>query len=127
MPAKPRAASRVGLAPVTSPTPPPVDPRLRPWWERCKKDHDRLSEIQGQHVTAYQARLQYEQMRQLLEAYRLLASDYAALRSAVVEVRAALANTDLQLALPLPELRKLPEEVSSVLPSKRGVKAAAAV
>lgn len=78
-------------------------------------------------MTAYQARLQYEQMRQLLEAYRLLASDYAALRSAVVEVRAALANTDLQLALPLPELRKLPEEVSSVLPSKRGVKAAAAV
>lgn len=82
--------------------------------------------IQGQHVTVHQAKLQYQQVRQLLEAYRALAADYAALLAAVAEVRAALANTDLQLALPLPELRELPEVLHEIAPTKRGSRPAAA-
>lgn len=120
-----KQASRAGLAPAARPQPVPIDPRLRPWWERCKADSARLAEIQGQHVTVYQAKLQYQQVRELLEAYRALAVDYAALRAAVVEIREALRDTDLQLALPLPELRKLPEPAHQLAPSKRGSKPAA--
>jgi hypothetical protein len=76
--------------------------------------------------TIYQAKLQYQQLRQLAEAYRALSDDYAQLLAAVAEVREALASTDLQLALPLPELRKLPEVLHSVAAGKRGSKAAAA-
>lgn len=119
-------ASRAGLAPAQRPTPPPVDPRLRPWWERCKADHDRLATIQGQHVTTYQAKLAYEQTRALLTQYRALVLDYAALWAVVDEVRRELASSDIQLALPLPELRKFPEVQHELAPSKRGVKPAAA-
>lgn len=121
------AAARRGLAPDRKPQPDPLDPRLRPWWERCKQDSERLAKLQGERVTTYQAKLQYQQTRQLLEAYRLLASDYAALLAAVTEVRAALRDTDIQLALPLPELRELPEPVHELAPTKRGSKAAAAL
>lgn len=123
----PSKASRAGLAPAQRPTPPPVDPRLRPWYDRCKGDHDRLATIQGQHVTVYQAKLAYDQTRQLRTLYNALALDYAALHAAVVEIREALRDTDIQLALPLPELRKLPDLISEPLPTKRGVKATAAV
>jgi len=76
--------------------------------------------------TVYQAKLQYQQIRQLLEAYRALAGDYATLLAAVAEVRSALRDTDLQLALPLPELRELPEILHQVEGTKRGSKRAAA-
>ena len=121
-----RAASRAGLAPAQRPTPPPVDPRLRPWYDRCKSDHDRLATIQGQHVTVYQAKLAYQQTRQLLDAYRALAADYTALQLAVRELRGALRDTDIQLTLPLPELRELPEPLHELAPAKRGVKPPAA-
>lgn len=78
-------------------------------------------------MTVHQAKLAYEQTRHLLTAYRALALDYAALHAAVTEVREALANTDLQLALPLPELRKLSDVPHEVAPAKRGSKPAAAV
>lgn len=120
-------ARRAGLAPAQRTTPPPVDPRLRPWYDRCKSDHDRLGTIQGQHVTTYQARLAYDQTRHLLTAYRALALDYAALHAAVTEVREALRDTDLQLSLPLPELRKLPDVPAEPLPRKRGSRAAASL
>jgi hypothetical protein len=119
-------ASRAGLAPAQRAAPPPVDPRLKPWYDRCKSDHDRLATIQGQHVTVYQARLAYDQTRALLTQYRALAIEYAALHAAVVELRTALKDTDIQLALPLPELRKLPEPPAEPVPTKRGSKPAAA-
>lgn len=77
-------------------------------------------------MTTYQAKLAYEQTRHLLTAYRALALDYAALHAAVTEVREALRDTDLQLALPLPELRKLSDVPHQVSPSKRGSKPATA-
>lgn len=115
-------ASRAGLAPQQRPTPPPVDPRLRPWYDRCKGDHDRLATIQGQHVTVYQARLAYDQTRALLTAYRALAVQYAELHAVLTEVRTVLRETDIQLALPLPDLVKLPEVPTEPTATKRGVK-----
>jgi hypothetical protein len=120
-------ASRAGLAPAQRAVPQPVDPRLRPWYERCKSDHDRLATIQGQHVTVYQARLAYDQTRQLLTCYRALAIEYGELHAAVTELRQALRDTDIQLALPLPELRKLAEIPTEPVPTKRGSKPPTAV
>jgi hypothetical protein len=78
-------------------------------------------------VTTYQAKLQYQQFRQLLEAYRLLALDYAALLRWCEKLGEEMTSLDIQLVLPLPELRELPAVAHEVAPAKRGVKPAAAV
>lgn len=77
-------------------------------------------------MTVYQARLAYDQTRQLLTSYRALAIAYAELHAVVAEVRRVLAETDIQLALPLGELAKLPEVPTEPGQSKRGSKPAAA-
>lgn len=122
----PRAASRAGLAPVSKPEPPPLDVRLRPWYLRCKADHDRLATVQTSAQTSYQAKLQYAQISQLITAYRALSGAYAELHAAAVELRQVLRDSDIQLALPLPELAELPEIPHQVTQAKRGSKRAAA-
>jgi len=113
--------------PAQRPTPPPVDPRLRPWYERCKTDHDRLATIQVSSQTIYQAKLQYAQISQLVTSYRALAAAYEELHAVTAELRQVLRDTDIQLALPLPDLVKLPEVPHQVATGKRGSKPAAAV
>lgn len=76
-------------------------------------------------MTVYQAKLAYEQTRHMLTAYRALVQDYSALHAAVTELREVLRDTDIQLALPLPELRKFPDAPVEPAPAKRGSKAAA--
>jgi hypothetical protein len=74
----------------------------------------------------YQAKLQYAQISQLITSYRALAGAYAELHAVVAELRQVLRDSDIQLALPLPELEELPEVPHQVARTKRGSKPAAA-
>lgn len=78
-------------------------------------------------MTVYQARLAYDQTRQLLTQYRALAITYAELHAFVAALHAELAEAGIQLALPLPGQVKLPAALTEPAPAKRGSKPAAAV
>jgi hypothetical protein len=122
--AAPSKASRAGLAPAQRPTPPPVDPRLRPWYERCKSDHDRLGTIQGQHITTYQAKMQYEESKRVAAALAAQDAVVRQLLAVVAELREIVGAGVWQGPLTLPDLPKLPERAAAIPTRKRGVKPA---
>lgn len=107
-------------------TQPPVDQRLKPWYDRCKVDHERLATIADQHSTRHQVKLQYEESRRVATALATLHEQVDALTKSVQALQAIVDSGVWQPQLCPPDLGKLPER-SAVLPArKRGSKAAAA-
>lgn len=119
-------ASRAGLAPAQRPTPPPVDPRLKPWWSRCKADHERLATIASHAATAYQVKLQYEESKRVEVHLAALHAQVEALTERVGELMAIVNTGVWQPQLALPDLGKLPERRATLPTRKRGAKPAAA-
>lgn len=125
MTAKPRAASRAGLAPAQRPAPPPVDPRLRPWYERCKNDHDRLATIASHGATAHAVRLQYEESKRVELALSALHAQVQLLTERVQSMASVVESGTWQPQLALPDLPKLPDRAATLPVRKRGSKPAA--
>lgn len=121
------AASRKGLAPAQRPAQPPVDPRLRPWYDRCRHDHDRLATIAGHASTTYALKALTAQLEAVRTRVAKQEQLVAALAAELAEARSQLATITWQPALPLADQGKLPESVPGVRPTKAGSKPAAAV
>jgi hypothetical protein len=124
--AKP-GASRAGLAPTQRPAPPPVDARLRPWYDRCKSDHDRLATIAGQHSTSYALRAYTARLDGLRDLVNRQEVAIASLQQLVAELSVRLSQVAWQPPLTHAEQGKLPESVKGSPPTKAGSRPAAAV
>jgi hypothetical protein len=120
------AASRKGLTPAQRPAAAPVDPRLRPWYDRCKGDHDRLATLSGQHSTTYALRAYTARLDGLRDLVNRQGQLIAALADELADVRSRLSQIPWQPTLPAPDQGKLPESVPGVRSSKAGSKPAAA-
>lgn len=105
----------------------PVDPRLRPWWDRCKADHDRLVTIAGQHSTTYALKAEHARVDGLSRRTAQLEALVKALAEELAAVRAELTSSTWQPALMPSEQPKLPESAPGVATTKRGSKPAAAL
>lgn len=123
----PAAASRKGLAPAQRPVQPPVDPRLRPWYERCRSDSVRLATVAGQHSTTYALKALNGRVDATALRVAKLEQLVAALATELADARARLATIPWQPPLIPPEQAKLPESRPRVPGTKSGAKPVAAV